>query len=94
MNDQKTFVPTIRTLIYSTFLKATIDAANEVLIRQGQVLSEQQVAEISESESAKFRSNIKLLHSFDGVETITKIYAEQWIDVFLYLQEKLTKLTH
>lgn len=91
-NEQKGFVTSKRTVIYSTFIKATLDAANEILLREGNSISADDIVQIAISEGAKYRLSVRLLYapSEKDLDDIIKIYQDQWSDSYFYLQDKMS----
>jgi len=81
-------------ILYSTIIKATTDAANELLLHQGFPLEEASVDAIGSSKGAEYQSALKTtsLSELD-IQTITDAYTEQWIDIYNYLQKKMSKMS-
>jgi hypothetical protein len=78
-------------LLFSTALKATQDAANELLLHQGVVLSEEQIDELARLHGSQYRASLSMLADQDREELI-ETYLEQWVDFYTYLQKKMVRL--
>lgn len=78
-------------LLYSTALKATQDAGNELLLHQGVVLSEEQIDELARLHGSQYRASLVSFSEQDREELIDT-YLEQWCDFYTYLQKKMVRL--
>ncbi len=80
------------TILYSTILKATQDAAHEFLLRQFENINTESVAQL---ETAKFASALKAEAHYlreEELKFFSDAYTEQWADTYVFLREKLAKL--
>lgn len=81
------------TILYSTVLKATQDAAHELLTMQFQKIDSEAIAKL---ESAKFSATLKSGAHYltqRDIDFLTKVYSDQWSDTYAYMLEKLIEIS-
>lgn len=79
-------------LLFTTVTKATSDAVTELLLRQGYELSQEEIMRIGVNRRIEYASSIKALYNAlpENDQTfLADSYLSQWIDSYLFLQEKL-----